>query len=63
MWPKIINYYSQNFNIPKRSKKIKHIIIHYTGMKKESLAITIMRSKIKCECTLFYQKWGYFKFS
>ena len=40
MWPKIINNYSPNFNIPKRSKKkIKHIIIHYTGMKKESLAI------------------------
>ena len=40
MWPKIITCYSPNFNIPKRpKKKIKHIIIHYTGMKKESLAI------------------------
>tara|TARA_B100000242_G_scaffold145473_1_gene103725 strand:- start:90 stop:833 length:744 start_codon:yes stop_codon:yes gene_type:complete len=32
--------YSPNFNLPKRSKKrIKFIIIHYTGMKKESEAI------------------------
>ena len=40
MWPKITNYYSPNFTLPKRSRsKIKFIIIHYTGMKKESLAI------------------------
>ena len=33
--------YSPNFNLPKRLKhNIKFIIIHYTGMKKESLAIT-----------------------
>ena len=32
--------YSINFSIPKRSKKlIKFIIIHYTGMKKESKAL------------------------
>ena len=32
--------YSPNFSFPKRSKKrIKFIIIHYTGMKKESAAI------------------------
>ena len=32
--------YSPNFNLPKRLKnKIKFIIIHYTGMKKESAAI------------------------
>ena len=32
--------YSPNFNLPKRVKnKIKFIIIHYTGMKKESTAI------------------------
>ena len=32
--------YSYNFNIPKRAKKlIKFIVIHYTGMKKESNAI------------------------
>tara|TARA_B100001093_G_scaffold478496_1_gene506720 strand:- start:91 stop:822 length:732 start_codon:yes stop_codon:yes gene_type:complete len=40
MWLKITKNYSPNFDIPKRSKKdIKLIIIHYTGMKKESLAI------------------------
>ena len=40
MWPKITKNYSPNFSIPKRSKqKIKFIIIHYTGMKNESLAI------------------------
>jgi N-acetylmuramoyl-L-alanine amidase len=40
MWPKITNNYSPNFNFPKRSKKkIKFIILHYTGMRKESLAI------------------------
>ena len=42
--------YSPNFNIPKRSKKkIKFIIIHYTGMKKESLALKRLcdeRSKV-----------------
>jgi len=33
-------YYSINFNLPKRSrKKIIFIILHYTGMKKESAAI------------------------
>ena len=37
---KIINNYSPNFSLPKRSKKeIRFIIVHYTGMKKESLAI------------------------
>ncbi len=36
----LTNYYSINFTIPKRSKNlIKFIIIHYTGMKKESEAI------------------------
>ena len=40
MWLKIAKNYSPNFNLPKRSKKkIKFIIIHYTGLKKESLAI------------------------
>jgi len=40
MWPKITQYYSPNFKLSKRSKnKIKYLIIHYTGMKKESSAI------------------------
>ena len=37
---KMATSYSANFNLPKRVKnKIKFIIIHYTGMKKESTAI------------------------
>mgnify|MGYP001180198395 CR=1 FL=1 len=40
MWPKISLNYSPNFNTIKRSKKdIKFIIIHYTGMNREQLAI------------------------
>ncbi len=36
----LTRYYSINFDLPKRSKQsIKFIIIHYTGMKKESEAI------------------------
>ncbi len=38
---KMATSYSPNFNLPKRLKhNIKFIIIHYTGMKKESVAIT-----------------------
>ena len=37
---KLTRKYSINFSLPKRPKKnIKFLIIHYTGMKKESLAI------------------------
>jgi N-acetylmuramoyl-L-alanine amidase len=43
-------YYSINFDVPKRSKKlIKFIIIHYTGMKNELLALnrlTDLNSKV-----------------
>ena len=40
MWPKIANNYSPNFNLHKRTKKkIKFIVIHYTGMKSENAAI------------------------
>jgi len=40
MWLKITNYYSPNFSLPKRNnKKIKYIIIHYTGMKSEIAAM------------------------
>ena len=43
-------YYSINFDLPKRSKKkIIFIILHYTGMKKESAAIKRLcnpRSKV-----------------
>ena len=38
---KMATSYSPNFNLPKRLKQnIKFIIIHYTGMKKESVAIS-----------------------
>ena len=40
MWLKISNNYSPNFSIPKRkTKMIKFIVIHYTGMKNENVAI------------------------
>jgi len=40
MWLKMTTNYSPNFSLPKRSKnQIKFIILHYTGMKKETLAI------------------------
>ncbi len=40
MWRKITNYYSPNFNLPKRiNQNIKYIIIHYTGMKSQAKAI------------------------
>lgn len=42
----LTRYYSINFDLPKRSKKlIKFIIIHYTGMKNEINAI-----KKLCDC-------------
>ena len=40
MWLKITKNYSPNFSLQKRPKaKIKFIVLHYTGMKNESLAI------------------------
>ena len=37
---KLVNFYSINFDLPERKKNsIKFIIIHYTGMKKESSAL------------------------
>jgi len=49
---KTILNYSPNFNIKKRStKQIKFIIFHYTGMKKESEAIsrlTDIQSEVSC---------------
>jgi len=50
MWLKLTTNYSPNFNPSKRlKKKIKFIIIHYTGMKSEKLAIkrlTDLKSKV-----------------
>jgi len=46
--------YSPNFNpIKRNSKKIKFIIFHYTGMKKESLAINRL-TKIQSEVSSHY---------
>ena len=45
----LFKYYSINFDVAKRSKKkIKFIIIHYTGMKKN-----LMQSK---DCVIQKQK-------
>ena len=39
----ITRYYSINFDLPRKKKRfIKFIIIHYTGMKKESDAINML---------------------
>ena len=47
-------HYSPNFNSKKRTyKKIKFIIIHYTGMKKESEAINRL-SNIQSEVSSHY---------
>ena len=45
MWLKITNNYSPNFSLPKRSKKkIKFLIIHYTGMKSLQSAYSRLNS-------------------
>ena len=60
MWPKITKKYSPNFSLPKRTKKkIKFIIIHYTGMKKETLAIKrLCDDKSKVSAHYFIKKNG-----
>ena len=60
MWPKITTNYSPNFSLPKRTKKkIKFIILHYTGMKKESLAIRrLCDLKSKVSSHYFIKKNG-----
>tara|TARA_B100001057_G_scaffold363691_1_gene366413 strand:+ start:639 stop:1370 length:732 start_codon:yes stop_codon:yes gene_type:complete len=60
MWHKITNNYSPNFNLPKRSKKkIKFIILHYTGMRKEKLAIKrLCALKSKVSSHYFIKKNG-----
>ena len=51
---KTILHYSPNFNFKKRTyKKIKFIIIHYTGMKKESDAVNRLTS-IQSEVSSHY---------
>ena len=60
MWPKISQNYSPNFNASKRAQKsIKFIIIHYTGMKNESLAINrLCNIKSKVSAHYFIKKNG-----
>ena len=60
MWLKITPNYSPNFSLPKRSKKtIKFIILHYTGMKKESDAIKkLCDLKSKVSAHYFIKKNG-----
>ena len=60
MWPKISLNYSPNFNINKRSKKkIKFIIIHYTGMHNELSAINrLCNTKAKVSAHYFIKKNG-----
>ena len=57
---KISKNYSPNFNIPKRTKnKIKFIILHYTGMKKESSALKrLCDEKSKVSAHYFIKKNG-----
>ena len=60
MWHKITTNYSPNFSIPKRLKKsIRFIIIHYTGMKSESLAIKrLCNPEAKVSSHYFIKKNG-----
>ena len=57
---KISNNYSPNFTINKRAKnKIKFIIIHYTGMKKETIALKkLCDEKSKVSAHYFIKKNG-----
>ena len=57
---KLTPNYSCNFSIPKRSKKrIKFIIIHYTGMKAESTAIKRLQDpKSKVSSHYYVKKNG-----
>jgi N-acetylmuramoyl-L-alanine amidase len=60
MWLKITKNYSPNFNTPKRLKKnIKYIIIPYTGMKNELLALSRLTDrKSKVSAHYFIKKNG-----
>ena len=56
----LTRYYSINFDLPKRRKKlIKFIIIHYTGMRKETKAIErLSDSKSKVSSHYFIKNSG-----
>ena len=56
----LTRYYSINFDLPKRNKKkIIYVVLHYTGMKKESLAIKrLCDSKSKVSSHYFVKNNG-----
>ena len=60
MWLKLTKNYSPNFDPKKRLKKrIRHIIIHYTGMKSELLAVKrLCDYKSKVSAHYFIKKNG-----
>ena len=60
MWLKITQNYSPNFSTPKRLKKnINYIIIHYTGMKNELMALNRLTNyKSKVSAHYFIKKNG-----
>ena len=60
MWLKLTRNYSPNFSTPKRiKKKIKYIIIHYTGMKNELSALNRLTDyKSKVSAHYFIKKNG-----
>tara|TARA_E500000178_G_scaffold136415_1_gene136353 strand:- start:121 stop:852 length:732 start_codon:yes stop_codon:yes gene_type:complete len=60
MWPKISLNYSPNFNLIKRpKKKIKFIIIHYTGMSNELSALNrLCNIRAKVSAHFFIKKNG-----
>ena len=63
---KLTTNYSPNFSLSKRTKKrIKFIIIHYTGMKKETAAIKrLLNPKSKVSSHYYIKKkWQYIKSS
>ena len=54
---KVTSNYSPNFNLNKRlKKKIKFVIIHYTGMKTESAAIKKLQDPKSKVSSHFYIK-------
>ena len=61
---KLTTKYSPNFGLPKRLKKrIKFIIIHYTGMKKETAAIERLLSPKSKVSSHYYIKKKCFRSS
>ena len=60
MLGKIILNYSPNFTTSKRNtKKIKYLVFHYTGMSRESKAISrLVNESSKVSCHYYIKKNG-----